>query len=115
VKWLLDEMLPPTAATEVATNGHDAISVLDIGMGSTEDADIFDRAVRESRVLVTENFADFATLVGHRLSREEGCAPVVFVRRGSFPKRGAFAVHLARVLNAWATANPEPYAGIHWP
>jgi predicted nuclease of predicted toxin-antitoxin system len=114
VRWLLDEMLPAAAAVELADRGHDAVSVLDIGMGGAADAEIFDRAVREDRVVVTENFGDYATLAAQRLSREEPCVPVVFVRREDLPRRGALAVHLARRLHAWAAANSEPYVGIHW-
>jgi hypothetical protein len=115
VRWLLDEMLPPAAAAELVSEGHDAISVLEVGMASAEDAEILDRAVRESRVVVTENFADFAILVAQRLSSEEGRVPVVFVQRSRLPKRGALAVHLARLLDGWAMTNPDPYVGIHWP
>jgi predicted nuclease of predicted toxin-antitoxin system len=115
VKWLLDEMLPPAAAAELIAKGHDAISIVDIGMPGAEDADILDLAIRESRVVVTENFGDFAALVEQRLSPEERCVPVVFVRRERLPKRGALAVHLARLLDGWAMANPEPYVGLHWP
>ncbi len=108
-------MLPSAAATELGARGHDAISILEMGMAGAADADILDRAVKQDRVVVTENFADFAALVALRLSRQERCVPVVFVRRGSLPKRGALAAHLARLLDAWATANPEPFVGIHWP
>ena len=66
MRWLLDEMLPAAAAVELAERGHDAVSVLDIGMGGAADAEIFDRAVREGRVVVTENFGDYATLAAHR-------------------------------------------------
>ena len=115
MKWLLDEMLPLAAADELVTMGHDAVSVLKVGMVGAEDSDIFERAVQESRVLVTENFGDYVTLFGQRLSREEECVPVVLVRRESLPKRGALAVYLARLLDRWASANPEPYVGLHWP
>jgi predicted nuclease of predicted toxin-antitoxin system len=114
VRWLLDEMLPPLAAAELVSKGHDAVSVIDLGMAGVEDTDIFDRAVLENRVLVTENFGDFAMLVAQRLSREERCVPVVFVRRENLPKRGALAVQLALLLDRWATVNREPYVGIHW-
>jgi predicted nuclease of predicted toxin-antitoxin system len=115
VRWLLDEMLPPACAAELRSRGHDAISVLDIGMTGAPDNEIFERAVREARVVVTENFADYAGLVEHALNGEELCVPVVFVRRESLSKRGALAVHLARHLHAWAQVNPQPYVGLHWP
>jgi predicted nuclease of predicted toxin-antitoxin system len=115
VRWLLDEMLPPACVAELRSRGHDAISVLDVGMAGAPDAEVFERAVREARVVVTENFADFARLVAQALACEEPCVAVVLVRRDSLPKRGALAVHLVRQLDAWASANPEPYVGLHWP
>jgi predicted nuclease of predicted toxin-antitoxin system len=108
-------MLPPAAADELERLGHDALSVLRIDMDTAEDSKVFERAVTDGRVIVTENFADFATLLAGRQNRSEPSVPVVFVRRDNFPRRGALASHLARKLHEWATANPEPYVGLYWP
>lgn len=108
-------MLPSAAAGELRQMGHDAISVLDLGMGSAQDADVFDLAVGEDRVIVTENFADFADLLEERNARGTGSVPVVFVRRDALPRRGALALHLARALDGWSSANPEPFIGLYWP
>ena len=115
MKWLLDEMLPPACAEELKNRGHDAVSVLELGMMGMADAAVFERAVREARVVVTENFADFARLVARAQRSDEACVPVVFVRRENLPKRGALAVHLAMLLDAWAADNPELFVGLHWP
>jgi predicted nuclease of predicted toxin-antitoxin system len=115
VRWLIDEMLPPAIATELDTLGHDARSARDMHLTETADETIFDMAVAELRVIVTENFSDFARLVEQRHARELPCVPVVFVRKRDFPRRGALAVHLARHLHRWAEANPDPYPGVHWP
>jgi predicted nuclease of predicted toxin-antitoxin system len=115
LRWLLDAMLPPLAAQELCRLGHDAVSVLDIGMGAVQDTDVIERAVQEDRLIVTENFADFARLLHQRQSADDRCVPIVFVRREDVPRRGALAVHLARRLNGWATTNPEPLIGLYWP
>ena len=115
MRWLLDAMLPPQTAKELSTLRHEAVSVLDIGMGAATDAEVFDVAVHEDRVTVTENFADFAILLRDRQTHDEPCVPVVFVRRDSLPRRGALAVHLCKRLDTWATANLEPFIGLHWP
>lgn len=115
MKWLLDAMLPPAVADELARLGHDAASVLRMEMGAADDAKVFERAVTDSRLIVTENFADFAALLADRQNRGERSVPVVFVRRDNFPRRGALAVHLARRLDEWARANPEPFVGLYWP
>ena len=108
-------MLPPRAAQELRRLGHNAVSVLDLGMAALEDSEIFARAVQENRMIVTENFGDFANLLQQRQSQDEGCVPVLFVRRATLPKRGPLPTHLALRLHEWAAANPEPFVGLHWP
>jgi len=89
--------------------------VLELEMQGAPDHEVFDRAVDEKRVVVTENFADFAALVEERQANDDPCTPVVFVRESSFPAGGALPAHLAERLNQWADANPDPYEGLHWP
>lgn len=108
-------MLPRAAADELNRRGHDAISVYDVGLAGAEDARVFNRAVAESRVMVTENFADFSSLLSQRLGADEECVPVVFIRKTDLPTGGALAIHLADRLDNWATGNPRPYVGPHWP
>lgn len=115
MKWLLDEMLPKGAADELELLGHDAISVLDVELAGAEDSAVFDFAVSERRIMVTENFADFAALVEQRRRADEPSVPVVFVRKAAFPSRGALRAHLAKHLHRWAEEHPEPYEGVHWP
>jgi hypothetical protein len=115
VKWIIDEMLPLATAQELRDKGHDAVAVAELAMRGATDGEVFDRAVGEQRIVVTENFADFAALVEQRQRSDEPCTPVAFVRKSSLPSRGALATHLAKRLDQWATANPEPYEGLHWP
>lgn len=115
MRWLIDEMLAPAVASELRDLDHDAVSVIDAGLIATDDAEIYGVAVDQERVVVTENFADFATIVEQRLARDEPCVPVVFVRKRDFARGGGLARHLARHLDRWATDNPHPYHGLHWP
>lgn len=115
MKWLIDETLPPATATELNTLGHDALSVGDAGLGETDDATGYAAAVEQQRAMVTENFADFSVVVTQRRASEEPCVPLVFVRKQDYPRGGALAAHLAHRLDQWATDNPEPYPGPHWP
>lgn len=114
MRWLLDEMLPPAACRELAKLGHDAVSVRDVGLAGLEDDCVFDFAVRERRIVVTENFADYAALIEQRTARDESCVPVVFLRKSSIARRGALAAGLARRLDGWARAHSHPYVGAHW-
>lgn len=114
MKWLIDEMLPPAAAKELNRRGHDAMTVTGAGMAGQPDPVVYDRAVTESRIVVTENIADFATLLEQRLRNDEPATPVVFVRKTDLARRGELPHRLAAALDTWAQANPEPYLGPHW-
>lgn len=115
MRWLLDEMLPPLAAMHLRQRGHDALSVHEVELAGVNDIDVFVWALKERRIVVTENFADYAAIIDRRLSSDEPCVPVVFVRKSALPSGGGLAAHLAAHLDAWATAHPEPYPGAHWP
>jgi predicted nuclease of predicted toxin-antitoxin system len=107
-------MLPSSTANHLGDLGHDAVSVASPGLREAADENIYALAVDQQRLVVTENFADFARLVEHRHALEESCVPVVFVRKRDFP-RGGMAVKIAQHLHEWARANPDPYPGAHWP
>lgn len=115
MRWLIDEMLPPATATELNALGHEAISVREAGLGSSDDATVYAAAVRQERVIVTENFADFAALTAQRLAAREPSVPVIFMRKHDHPRGSALAPSLARHLHQWAADNPKPYPGTHWP
>lgn len=108
-------MLPPATTDELDRLGHDAVAALRIEMGAAGDVTVFEHAVTQRRVVVTENFADFAALLTDHQNRGEPSTPVVFVRRDNLPSRGALASRLARKLDHWARANPEPFVGLYWP
>jgi predicted nuclease of predicted toxin-antitoxin system len=115
VRWLIAEMLPPATAAELRRLGHDAVHVNDARLAGHSDPLVFDRAVTEGRVVVTENVTDYAVLLDQRLRSDQPAVPVVFVRKADLPRRGALATRLAARLHAWTEAHPEPYLGPHWP
>lgn len=115
MRWLIDEMFPLAVAEELRARGHDAVAVAERDLQGAADDVVFDLAVREGRVVVTENFADFAALVEGRQAGDEPCIPVVFARKSSLPVGGALAARLADRLATLAKANPDPYQGLHWP
>ena len=115
MKWLIDEMLPASIADALNDKGHDAVSIASLGIRGTQDSEVLQIAVTEHRVLVTENFADFASLVEKRQQYNEECTPVVFLRKSAFPSGGALTSRLAQHLDTWAADNPDPYGGLHWP
>src|SRR2546430_1287177 len=82
------------AAAELNRRGQDASHVNDLGLAGQPDPMVFDAAVAQARIVVTENVADYATLLNQRLRNDEPCVPVVFVAKRDFPRRGALAAHL---------------------
>ena len=115
MRWLIDEMLPPATAAELNALGHDAVGVAEAGLAGSDDATVYETAVEQQRVVVTENFADFATITTDRHAASEPSVAVVFVRKQQHPRGSALAPALARHLHRWATENPKPYPGAHWP
>ena len=113
MRFLLDEMLPSVAAERLRRLGHDAVAVREVGLGNKPDDEILAVAVADAWVVVTENADDFIVLVTDRLMADRPTAPLVIVHRGRLAG-GAIADRLARALDRWADANPEPWVGPHW-
>jgi hypothetical protein len=105
VRFLIDQMFPPVTRAQLVERSHDAVHVRDRGVDARPDAEVAAVAAAEGRALVTENVKDFA--------RERGLV-VVCVLKSRLPAEGMH-VHLAALLDRWATANPEPYVGLQWP
>jgi predicted nuclease of predicted toxin-antitoxin system len=108
-------MLPRTLAQRLTELDHDAVSVHDVELAGAPDEDVFEFAVVQDRLIVTENFADFVRLLEVRQSSDAPCVPVVFVRKSNFPRGGGLATHLAKHLDKWARDHRDPYVGAHWP
>ncbi len=104
MKFLVDGMLPPAVADLLNASGHDAVTPADLGAHSLPDDVLVRLATAEARVIVTENASDFARVA---------TCPVLFVRKSWWPT-GALAEGLARSLDRWATAHPDPGPWPHW-
>ena len=108
-------MLPPATAAELNALGHDAVGVAEAGLAGSDDATVYETAVEQHRLVVTENVADLAKITTDRHAAGEPAVAVVFVRKHQHPRGSALAPALARHLHRWATENPKPYPGSHWP
>ena len=83
MRFLIDAQLPIALARFVRQQGEAAIHVADAGMAAADDPPIWDRAARESEIIVTKD-EDFAV---RRLLTTVGPA-VVWLRVGNTSNRG---------------------------
>ena len=59
---LVDEMYPPALAEGLQAVGIDAVTVADLGLSGSSDAEVFRAAVASGRAVLTENVGDFARI-----------------------------------------------------
>lgn len=108
-------MYPPAAAAGLGRLGRDARGVAGSALAGSADEHLYGLAASEGRVVVTENFADYAFLATRSLERGAPRGVVAFVRKSDLPSGTALGAALARRLDAWADANPSPPPGTRWP
>ncbi len=76
MRFLLDMNLPPAIADRLRAEGHDAIHALDAGFGNFSDRDLFERAAKDGRIVVTFDL-DFGEIGG---AADRSASGVVLLR-----------------------------------
>jgi predicted nuclease of predicted toxin-antitoxin system len=80
MRFLLDMNLPPQLATWLRTQGHDAVHVVDDGLGASSDQEILMRAATERRIVVSFDL-DFGDILG--TARQKGTGVVLLRLRSA--------------------------------
>lgn len=115
MRFLIDEMFPASTVDELQRLGHEAKAVVASELAGASDARVFETALAEQQVVVTENARDFAPMQADRLRSGLDAVPVVFVLKRRLPRGSArMGAALAQRLDSWAAANPDPHRGQHW-
>jgi predicted nuclease of predicted toxin-antitoxin system len=119
LKLLLDEMYPHAIAGQLRARGHDVVAVTERhDLRGLPDRSLFAAAVKERRVLVTDDLG-FRSLDAERRSRGEAHPGLVFTSNKRFPRGqprtiGRLVRALDRFLSTKAAAIAKSPSFTHW-
>lgn len=113
---LLDEMFSPAIAADLEARGIDARAVAaDPVLRALSDLEIFEAALRENRVLVTNNVADFESLRRAWEAAGREVPGLIYTCDLSFPRARAYFTRLAAALELVATSHEtRRRGGVAW-
>ena len=91
MRLLVDNALSPKLANGLHADGHDVVHVRDIGLQAASDSALFDLALAQERVILSED-TDFGTLLALRAATK----PSVVLFRGMLDRSAANLLSLFR-------------------
>jgi len=109
---LLDEMFSPQIADELAARGIDCRAVAaDPLLRALSDLEIFEAALLDGRVIVTNNVPDFESLRRARDAAGGQVPGLIYTSDFTFPRRKAYVPRLVTALEAAATGREAARCG----
>ena len=111
-RLLLDEMFSPAIAAGLAERGVDCRAVAaDPALRSHSDLEIFEAAVREGRIIVTNNVPDFESLRRAHEAAGNELPGLICTCDAAFPRTKAFTTDLIAALAAAVSAGEVAACG----
>jgi predicted nuclease of predicted toxin-antitoxin system len=101
VRFLLDQQLPRRLAAWITTQGHEAVTIRELGMERAEDRGIWREAAARQAVIITKD-EDFSVIL-----RASPGPQVIWVRLGNCSNNRL----LARIGELWPSLIAELEAG----
>ena len=115
MKLLLDEMWAPAIAAALRDRGHDVVAVAERrDLRGMPDTAIFNAALAEGWVIVTENVVDYRPLAADSMRAGRPFPALIFTSNRAYPRASRrTAGRLVRALDALLTTR-EAISGEHW-
>jgi Domain of unknown function (DUF5615) len=113
---LLDEMFSPAIADGLVARGIDCRAVVaDIVLRALSDLEIFEAALLEGRVIVTNNVPDFESLRRARDAVGGQIPGLIYTSDLAFPRTKAYVSRLVTALEAAAVGHETArHGGVLW-
>jgi Domain of unknown function (DUF5615) len=109
---LLDEMFSPAIAGGLVTRGIDCRAVVaDVVLRALSDLEIFEAALLEGRVIVTNNVPDFESLRRARDALGGQVPGLIYTSDVAFPRTKAYVTRLVTALEAAAAGHETARRG----
>jgi Domain of unknown function (DUF5615) len=103
---LLDEMFSPAIAEDLVFRGVDCRAVAaDSTLRAHSDLEVFEAALREGRILVTNNVPDFESLRRAHEAAGNQVPGLIYTCDPAFPRTKAFVSAMAAALEVAATGH----------
>jgi hypothetical protein len=113
---LLDEMFSPAIADDLVSRGIDCRAVVaDVLLRALSDLEVFEAALLERRVLVTNNVPDFESLRRAREAAGGEVPGLIYTSYVTFPRAKAYVARLVTALEAAASSREaDRCGGVLW-
>jgi hypothetical protein len=109
---LLDEMFSPAIADDLVSRGIDCRAVVaDVLLRALSDLAVFEAALLEGRVLVTNNVPDFESLRRAREAAGGEVPSLIYTSDATFPRAKAYVARLVTALEAAAASHEANRCG----